>query len=242
MIKQILKPLIPDWIMRRRMKYRAGKVHADFARKTAAETFSQIYAEKFWGGEHDDFNSGSGSTEAFAQQYGELISKFIAEHGVRSVVDIGCGDFRVASKIISDEIDYVGIDVVQALIERNQREFGAEKVRFCFMDASETEPPDADLCLIRQVLQHLSNAEISNVLQNCRKYRYVIITEHYPAPDRMRTPNIDIPHGPGMRVYHDSAVVLDKPPFDVPNVLLLSEVEDPDGTRLKTMLVENPEI
>src|SRR5262249_6315737 len=75
--------------------------------------------------------------------------------------------------------------------------------------------PDADLCLIRQVMQHLSNREISRLLKKTRKYAYVIVAEHQSEIDV--TPNIDIQHGHATRVdLHGSGVYLDKPPFSVP--------------------------
>jgi SAM-dependent methyltransferase len=210
-----------------------------FAPKTAAETFNEIYAKNLWGGKPGEFWSGDGSTAEFAVEYSSLISGFIRRNDVKTVVDIGCGDFAVASRFISDDIDYIGIDIVEVLIERNRRLFSSPNVRFEFSNVSESDPPDADLCLIRQVLQHLSNDEIAGILEKCHKFPFVIVTEHYPAPDRELIPNIDIPHGPGMRVYQDSAVVLDKPPFNVSNVSLLFDREGDEGTRLKTFLVDN---
>jgi hypothetical protein len=97
--------------------------------------------------------------------------------------------------------------------------------------------PDGDLCLVRQVLQHLSNAEISKVLENVRKYKYLIVTEHYPNPVIKMKPNLDIPHGPTVRLRYDSAVVLDKPPFNLKNTQLLLDVEAEEETRIKTFLV-----
>jgi hypothetical protein len=84
--------------------------------------------------------------------------------------------------------------------------------------------PNADLCLVRQVMQHLSNAEISRLLGKLKKYPYVIVAEHYPETEGM--PNIDIVHGSNTRIEkHGSAVYLDKPPFSVSKVCLLSEVK-----------------
>ncbi len=95
------------------------------------------------------------------------------------------------------------------------------------------------MCLIRQVLQHLSNAEISRVLENANKYKYLIVTEHYPNPAAKLKPNLDIPHGPTVRLQYDSAVVLDKPPFNLKNIELLLDIEAEEGTRIKTFLVSS---
>jgi hypothetical protein len=74
-------------------------------------------------------------------------------------------------------------------------------------------------------------------LQNAGKFKYLIITEHYPPPEKEFVPNLDIPHGPSVRVEFDSAVVLDKPPFDLKNVKLLLDMEAEEGTRIKTFVI-----
>ncbi len=239
MIKQALKKLTPDALLKWRSSRIAKRRQDEFSDKSAAETFSEIYASRLWGDDPGGYCSGEGSDEIFARQYAALIREFISDNGVNRIVDLGCGDFRVASEFVSDEIDYTGIDIVAPLIERNQELYGSPRVRFHCMDIGEDELPDGDVCLIRQVLQHLSNTEIAKILANCRKYRFLIVTEHYPSPDTKVTPNIDIPHGPGMRVYYDSAVFLDQPPFSLENVTLLLDVEAEDKTRIKSFLVKN---
>jgi hypothetical protein len=151
-------------------------------------------------------------------------------------VDLGCGDFRVAAKFVSGAFHYTGCDVVFSLVKHLNETRKNETTEFRCVNVVEDELPDGDLCLIRQVLQHLSNAEIRQVLENARKYKFLIITEHYPNPQTEYTPNLDIPHGPSVRVQFDSAVVLDKPPFDLKNVKLLLDVEAEEGTRIKTFL------
>lgn len=84
------------------------------------------------------------------------------------------------------------------------------------------------------------------VLQKTKKYRYVLVTEHYPTPSVKSRPNLDKPHGPDTRIYDNSAVYLDQPPFNVPpeSITLVSEVDAQTylvhkGERLRTFLIEN---
>jgi len=127
--------------------------------------------------------------------------------------------------------------VVFSLVKHLNETHKNETTEFRCINIVEDELPDGDLCLIRQVFQHLSNAEITKVLQNAEKFKYLIITEHYPSPQKEFVPNLDIPHGPSVRVQFDSAVVLDKPPFELKNVRLMLDVEAEEGTRIKTFLV-----
>ena len=46
------------------------------------------------------------------------------------------------------------------------------------------------------------------------KYKYLIITEHYPSSNNF-VANLDKPTGPDTRFYDKSAVVLTVPPFNL---------------------------
>lgn len=237
MIKNIAKKLIPSSLLARRRRKVSVESQQKFADKSVAETFSEIYEKNVWGGEQGEFYSGDGSTAKYATVYAETIRKFAAENKIERVVDLGCGDFRVASKFVSEDFHYTGCDVVPSLVEYLNEKYKSETVEFRCVNIVEDELPDGDLCLIRQVLQHLSNREIERVLSNARKFKYLVITEHYPSPQKEFLPNLDIPHGPNMRVQFDSAVVLDKPPFNLKNVELLLDVEAGEGTRIKTFVI-----
>ncbi len=239
MIKNLVKKLIPSSLLERRRRKISAENQRKFADKSVAETFSEIYAQNAWGGAKGEFYSGDGSGAEYADAYAETVRRFIRENKIERVVDLGCGDFRVASKFVSGAFHYTGCDVVFSLVKHLNETRKNETTEFRCVNVVEDELPDGDLCLIRQVLQHLSNAEIERVLENARKYKFVIITEHYPNPKKQLTPNLDIPHGPSVRVQFDSAVVLGEPPFDLPNVKLLLDVEAEEGTRIKTFVITN---
>ncbi len=239
MIKTLVKKIIPASILERRRRKLSAENQRRFADKSVAETFSEIYEKNAWGGKSGEFYSGDGSGEEYARIYAETIRRFIAENRIERVVDLGCGDFRVASKFVSPDFHYTGCDVVFSLVKHLNETHKNDRVEFRCVNIVEDELPDGDLCLIRQVLQHLSNREIERVLENARKYKFLIITEHYPNPQIEFEPNLDIPHGPSVRVQFDSAVVLDAPPFDLKNVKLLLDVEAEEGTRIKTFVVKN---
>lgn len=237
MIKNVVKKLIPPSLMRWRRRKIAARGQRKFADKTVAETFAEIYEKNVWGGEKGEFYSGEGSTEKYSEKYAAAVTKFIRENDIKSVVDLGCGDFRVASKFVAGDFRYIGCDIVPSLVEHLNRNFANENNEFRCVNIVEDRLPDGDLCLIRQVLQHLSNAEIEKILRKTGKYKYLIVTEHYPHPKVAAVPNLDIPHGDSMRLFFDSAVYLDKPPFDLPNVKLLLDVEAEEGTRIKTFVI-----
>ena len=238
MLKNTIKKLIPPSILQWRSRKIAIREQQKFADKTVAETFGEIYEKNVWGGEKGEFYSGAGSAEKYAAQYAETVKKFIADNEVKKVVDLGCGDFRVAANFVSDDFHYTGCDVVFSLVKHLNEQHKSETVEFRCVNIVEDDLPDGDLCLIRQVLQHLSNAEISKVLENASKYKYLIVTEHYPNLTTKMKPNLDISHGPTVRLQYDSAVVLDEPPFNLKYPKLLLDVEAEEETRIMTFLIK----
>ena len=68
---------------------------------------------------------------------------------------------------------------------------------------------------LRQVLQHLSNAEIEPVVRQIeRKFKYLVPTEHVPLGTAL-TPNLDKPTGRDVRIHRGSGIVLTAAPFNL---------------------------
>ena len=210
----------------RRLRLRRGMSNA--------QIFSEIYAENKWGGQEGDFCSGSGSTnESVVTAYVDIIERLAVERGFhgKRFVDFGCGDFRVGRRLLPLCSSYVGVDVVPALIDHNNLAYGNATTSFLARDLTRDQPPDGEVCFVRQVLQHLSNAEITAILARLDPYRWVFITEHQPAATACIAPNIDKVHGEDVRVAFGSGVFVDKAPFSLPPELLDVVLEVP-GTSL----------
>jgi SAM-dependent methyltransferase len=237
--RRAVKPLVPARLRAWRRRRIDARRQERFAEVPVRATFARIYAENVWGGTRGAFYSGPGSDGAPAAGYVAMVCAFVREAGIGSIVDLGCGDFRVGARLAECGAEYTGVDVVAELVARNAAEFGRRDVRFECRDIIADELPAGDLCLIRQVLQHLSNAEIARVLENCRRYAYVIVTEHVPDDADRPVPNVDMPHGPGIRLTLNSGVYLDRPPFDLAIARTLHEVEAPGGGIIRSVLVVN---
>ena len=212
--------------------------------RTVKAVFTRIYMRNIWGGKPGQYHSGDGSTENHAFLYANAVRTFIKERRITNVVDLGCGDFVVGGKLQMEKLKYIGVDIVNDLIKRNHEIYGTADIKFQCLDIISDELPNAELCLIRQVFQHLSNSQIISILHKIKKYKYVLITEHYPAPRAHFSPNKDKPHGPDTRIYDNSAVCLDLPPFNMQISKMLLEVDSyPDlaiqSGKIKTFLIEN---
>lgn len=191
------------------------------------EIFSEIYRNNWWGGRPGELYSGNGSGPEASAAFVQVVGDYIDAHDVRSVVDLGCGDFRVGSQLLRPGLSYTGVDVVPALIENHRREFARPGVQFAAVDIVDDELPDGELYLLRQVLQHLSNAQIGRVLAKLRDKPHVIISEHHPAPRRLKRPNLDKPPGRGIRVPYRSGVYPDRAPFAFPCRVIASQPAPP---------------
>ena len=77
---------------------------------------------------------------------------------------MGCGDFVVGSKIRSLCNQYIACDIVAPLIEYNKKKYQPLNVDFRTLNLISDNLPSADVVFIRQVLQHLSNIEIKNII------------------------------------------------------------------------------
>jgi SAM-dependent methyltransferase len=140
------------------------------------QAFLAIYAQKAWGVDAQGRpSSGMGSTMEFTRVYRLFLQDFLAEHQIRSVVDAGCGDWQFSRSIDWKGIDYLGVDIVPALIEGNRRSYGALNVRFAVADIVRDKLPPADLLIVKDVLQHLPDHDVARFLTQLPAYRHVLI-------------------------------------------------------------------
>eukprot|EP00927_Polykrikos_kofoidii_P063122 TRINITY_DN57950_c0_g1_i1.p1 TRINITY_DN57950_c0_g1~~TRINITY_DN57950_c0_g1_i1.p1 ORF type:complete len:291 (+),score=39.68 TRINITY_DN57950_c0_g1_i1:73-945(+) len=160
---------------------------------SAEETFTQIYAKGAWGG-----GSGTGSLPAHCVRWVSCVRTFIRDERVRSVVDLGCGDWQFSPYIYKDlTVDYTGYDVVLPVIEENRSRWSGKGFRFEHLDFSDRlcEVVDAELYILKDVLQHWSSGRIRNFLHTLLstkvKLRHVLICNCAKPTDWPETDIID---------------------------------------------------
>lgn len=145
--------------------------------------FTYIYQNKIWGDSGNEFLKGSSghasSIETTAEYYIPFIKKFIKEHDVKSVVDLGCGDLESSHQLLDEDITYCGYDVYENVIMYNTRKYANHEFHFMDIVKDITKVKNADLYIIKDVLQHLNYDSIFYMLDNIIKYKkakYVLIT------------------------------------------------------------------
>lgn len=182
---------------------------------SVAQIMGNIYRQKLWGGKNQDFFSGQGShSKKVVRPYLKIVSDLLNTHENSLVVcDLGCGDFNVGKNLVSYASEYIAVDVVDELIERNQKKFQSDNLSFHQLNLVDDALPKADVALVRQVLQHLSNEAIAKVTEKLKTYPYVLVTEHLPKGKFVS--NNDKPTGVSTRLSKGSGVVLHDPPFNL---------------------------
>lgn len=124
----------------------------------AAEVFDGIYRTNAWGGRESRSGPGAGDIEI--RTLAPDIVRVVTELGVRSVLDVGCGECYWTPELPG----YIGIDVSQeALSVARQRHPGWD------LRLDDGSPyPRCDLVMTRCVMQHLSMADGMELLGRIR--------------------------------------------------------------------------
>lgn len=174
----------------------------------------QIYKQHLWGGNDFDFYSGYGSHHPeIINPYLDAVIGFLNAFAEKiTVCDLGCGDFNIGKHLVPHTKTYIALDIVEPLIERNKNLYKAENLEFRCLDIAKEKLPKADCIILRQVLQHLSNTKIQEILRKLKTYKYIVLTEHIPVGNFV--PNKDIITGQGIRLKQNSGVDMLKAPFN----------------------------
>lgn len=142
-----------------------------------ANAFSAIYENASWGKNKEGIGcSGSGSSAETTTAYRVYLQEFIKTANIKSVVDIGCGDWEFSRLIDWKDTHYTGYDVVKSVIENNCKMYSKPTISFVNENFLKADLPAADLLICKDVLQHLSNEEIVAFLPQLKKFKHCLIT------------------------------------------------------------------
>lgn len=136
-------------------------------RERIVARFTEIWRTNAWGSAES--RSGSGSTLAQTARIRELLPALFREHGVRVLVDAGCGDLNWAH-LVTERLElYLGFDVVPDLVASLRLRYEARKNHFFnTADITRDRLPKADLILCRDVLTHLPHDLVATALEAFR--------------------------------------------------------------------------
>ena len=96
--------------------------------------------------------SGAGSYGMLGRFKADTINRFVETHGVRTVIEFGCGDGNQLA--LSNYPEYLGFDVSVAALSRCRKRFAADATK-SFRLADDYAGEKADLVLSLDVVYHL---------------------------------------------------------------------------------------
>jgi len=229
-------PTCPEWssILIKNLFSRTRQKMRAFG-KSNQQVFDEIYLKRGWRGP-GEISSGLGSLPSNSRQYEDHVVKYVLDNEISSIVDVGCGDFQVSQRILTrlpETVRYTGLDVSQVAIDHNQRKFSNNRIAFMCLDAASSSLPEGELVLVREVLQHISNADIANILPKLKNYPHALLTntEHNQA----KRVNIDIAPGSASRAGLGGGLWLELEPFwcNVEDQLVVTHGSHP--TKIRTI-------
>ena len=189
--------------------------------------FESIYDKDEWGA-----GSGPGSHPYFTIEYRAFIQRFISLNDIGSIVDIGCGDWQFSRFMDFGRADYLGFDVVRTLVERNQNIYGSSRIKFEMMPEDFDLVPSGDLLIIKDVLQHLPDCDVFEILNSVvKRFPFVLITNSYQKIDTAQ--NIDLSNHGAFRCLDLTAK-----PYCVAGAYVFEYWAQP-WERIRTLLVQN---
>ena len=132
--------------------------------RSTEDVFSEIYAgNKFCGKESI---SGPGSSIHRTRVLISELPKLFDAFGIRTILDIPCGDFNWMKHVSMETINYTGADIVADLIQKNKQKYEKENIQFCKLNLIKDKLPKVDLVLCRDCLVHLSFEDTFEALRN----------------------------------------------------------------------------
>jgi hypothetical protein len=129
--------------------------------------FTRYYASNFW--QDGQSVSGPGSNLEQTATIRRQLPSLCESYGIRTILDIPCGDFSWMKDVPLQITQYIGADIVSDLINTNNRLYADHCRSFMKLDAVKDDLPRVDLILNRDCFVHFSVNDVKAALQNFRR-------------------------------------------------------------------------
>lgn len=166
----MLKALVPN------RNFRSGETVSASLGQELKHRFSEIYDKNIFGGRLS--RSGEGSDLVQTAVIRREIPHLVRELGVETFLDAPCGDWYWMRHATLGVKTYTGVDIVEALIEKNQSQFGNEATSFRYANLTSDVLPKVDMIFSRDCLVHLSFDDAKRILENFKRSgsKYLLTT------------------------------------------------------------------
>ena len=140
-----------------------------------------------------------------------LLPKIFQKYNVTSLLDAPCGDWNWMRHVDLPPT-YIGVDIVEALVVKNQESYTREGVTFRQANLIKDPLPKTDMIFSRDCFIHLSFEDIFKALHNFKRsgIKYLLVSTYSDWPENKPLP-----------VSVCRPIDLTKPPFNWPDPLEL---------------------
>ena len=132
--------------------------------------------------------SGPGSWLCNTSESVEFINETIADYGVSSILDLGCGDWNWFSRVNLDGVTYQGWDADESMVADVSARHGGPSVTFAVKDIVLEDYPAVDLIVCRDVLFHMMPAVALAVLEKIQRSGALLIATSFRDAPRNEKP------------------------------------------------------
>ena len=151
--------------------------------------------------------SGPGSDLVHTEAIRRALPALFKELGVRSLLDVACGDLNWMRRMQLELVRYVGVDFNPWHIVKHTLKHAAARQEFYCLDATRDPLPAVDLILCRDLLMHFPYADVFAALRNFKNSGSTyLLTTTYAVPEV----NSEVPMGGFFQIN------LQAPPFELP--------------------------
>lgn len=149
--------------------------------------FTEYYNNNSWNGKES--LSGPGSDYEQTKYLIPELQILLKDLNIESMLDVPCGDFNWMRRVNLDGIRYTGGDIVDKIININNKKFGSKNISFQSIDVVNDSLPKVDLIMVRDCFVHLPNDDIMSAINNIidSKSRYLLTTNfmwRYPEANK----------------------------------------------------------
>jgi len=140
------------------------------------EKFKEVYDQTMFAARTS--RSGEGADLVQTEVIRRELPNIVKEFSIQTFLDAPCGDWFWMREVRLGVKNYIGVDIVEALIEKNMQHFGSADCSFLCRNLAEDELPEADLVFCRDCFVHLKFEDIWKVIANFKRSnsKYLLTT------------------------------------------------------------------
>lgn len=143
------------------------------------KVFTDYFKNNSWNGKESV--SGPGSDYDQVKFLIPELEILLQDLNIKTMLDAPCGDFNWMRRVDLSKIKYLGVDIVEDLIGKNNKKYRKTNVSFKQMDIVKDKIPKVDLIMVRDCFVHLPNSDIFSATKNIKnsESKYLLTTNFF---------------------------------------------------------------